>query len=70
VQPAPQPQPSQSFPNLKLKGIIYNETSPQVLINGSTLSLGDEIEGARIIKIERKRVTVKWNGESRELLLE
>jgi hypothetical protein len=70
AQPTKPSQPALPFPSLKLKGIIYNETSPQVLINGSTYSLGEEVDGARVVKIERKKVTVKWNGENRELLLE
>jgi hypothetical protein len=67
VQSVPSAPTVGPFPTLTLKGIIYNLTSPQVLINGSYLTLGEEIEGARIIKIERTRVTVKWNGQTKEL---
>ena len=70
VQPVPSAPTVGPFPKLTLKGIIYNLTSPQVLINGSYLTLGEEIEGARIIKIERTRVTVKWNGQTKELVPE
>ena len=70
VQPVQYVPTAGPFPLLRLKGIIYNETSPQVLINGSNLTLGEEIEGVRIIKIERKRVTVKWNGQIKELVPE
>lgn len=67
--PAPAPLTG-PFPVLRLKGIIYAGASPQVLINGNHLTLGDEIDGAKIIKIEKTRVTVKWNGQTRELLPE
>ena len=70
VQPVPSSSTVGPIPKLTLKGIIYNLTSPQVLINGSYLTLGEEIEGARIIKIERTRVTVKWNGQTKELVPE
>ena len=35
------------------------------MINEDTYSLGDEVEGARIVKIERHRVTLKWNGQEK-----
>ncbi len=58
-----------SFPELKLQSVIYRPNSPAVLINGEMLQVGDEIKGARIVRIERYAVTVEWRGERRELSL-
>jgi hypothetical protein len=40
------------------------------LINGKTLGVGDEIDGIRVTKIESDRVTVEWNGQVKELVME
>jgi hypothetical protein len=63
----PQTKP---FPVIRLKAIIYSETSPKVMIDDKTYSLGDDVEGARIIKIERRRVTLKWNGQEKTFALQ
>lgn len=57
------------FPNLKLQGIYYRLNNPSVLINGRTLFVGDRIEGARVVKIERQSVTLEVNGQQKVLEL-
>jgi hypothetical protein len=52
---------------LKLMGIFFRPTNPRALISGRTVSVGDEIEGIRVTKIENDRVTVEWNGKVKEL---
>lgn len=73
--PAAAPAPVQAkaapvFPDLRLKAIVYSPTRPIAVINNASLSLGDEISGARLIKIEPRKVTLKWNNQTRELLLD
>jgi len=68
---APEPvQPSVPMPGLALKAIIYSKTASKALINGNTVSEGDDVDGVKIVRIERDKVIVKWNGAERQLLLE
>lgn len=64
--PAPAPP---SFPTLKLQGIYYSRTKPSALINGHTLFVGDELEGARVMAIEALKVVVEFGGDTRTLSL-
>ncbi len=57
------PQP----PPLSLQGIFWGTPRPQALINRRILSVGDTIEGARVMAINREGVTVSFQGE--QLLL-
>jgi hypothetical protein len=66
AEPAPPPSP---FADLKLRSIIYREDRPAAVINGDMLYLGDEIRGARVVRIDRHSVTVERNGETNELRL-
>lgn len=73
---APRPAPPVAaksngpFPDLKLKAIIYRASRPVAIINNASLTLGDEISGARLIRIEPRKVTLKWNNQTRDLSLE
>ncbi|PYK95988.1 MAG: hypothetical protein DME19_21255 [Verrucomicrobia bacterium] len=66
VVPAPPPSP---FADLKLQSIIFREDKPAALINGEMLFIGDEIRGARVLRIERQSVTVERKGDTNELRL-
>ena len=66
AEPAPPPSP---FADLKLRSIIYREDKPAAVINGDMLYVGDEIRGARVVRIERYSVTVERKGETNELRL-
>ena len=72
-KPGPKPvveEPAKpSFPKLKLQGIFYRLNDPTVMINGETLWTNDEIDGAKVTKIERSEVTVEFNGEKQVLRL-
>jgi hypothetical protein len=70
VAPAPEPStPASPFADLKLRSIIYREGKPAAVINGDMLFVGDEIRGARVIRIERHFVIVERKGETNELRL-
>ena len=60
---------SVTFPALKLQGIYLRLSRPSVLINSRTLFLGDEVEGVRIVGIERHSVKVAMRGATNELFL-
>jgi hypothetical protein len=66
----PPPTGSRPFPELKLQGIYYRLTDPSVMINGKALEIGDLIEDAKVIKIERKEVTLEFDGQQKVLRLQ
>lgn len=71
VNPVPAASPGpRPFPELKLQGIYYRLTDPSVMINGKALMIGDLIEEARVIKIERKEVTLELDGQQKVLRLQ
>jgi hypothetical protein len=54
-------------PKLALQGITYSGESSEAMINGVSLRAGEDIEGARIVTIERRAVRLDFNG--REVVL-
>lgn len=64
------PPARQEFPTLKLQGIYYRLSSPSALINGKTLYVGDEIDDAKLVKIERFNVTMQFGAETRVFKLQ
>jgi hypothetical protein len=59
----PPPEP----PKLILQGITSAGDSREAMINGVTVTEGEEIDGARVIAIESRRVRLEFAG--RELVL-
>jgi len=57
------------FPDLKLQGIIRGKKKVSVIVNGKTLSLGDRIEGAFLLKIDQESVTFEKGSVKREFFL-
>jgi hypothetical protein len=55
--------------NLKLQGIFYRSLRASALINGRTLFIGDDIDGATVTAIERQAVQVQFNGRTHSLKL-
>ena len=53
---------------LKVQGIIWGVKNPQVIINDQVLTIGSLIEGAEILSIEKKGVTLSFNGEVLDLI--
>ncbi len=49
-------------PPLLLQGITYASDNRDAMINGVTVHEGEEIEGARVITIENRRVTLDLHG--------
>ena len=68
--PAAAPLPIVWPAELKVGAIFFSTTNPRVLISGNLYGLGDEIHGMVLKKIEKDRVTVEWNGHTKEVLME
>jgi hypothetical protein len=49
-------------PQLVLQGITYGSDNRDAMINGVTVHEGEVIEGARVVTIENRRVTLDLNG--------
>jgi hypothetical protein len=58
---------STDAPKLVLQGITYAKDGSDAMINDQTVHEGDEIEGARVVTIESRRVKLDFNG--REITL-
>ena len=56
-------KPKLDLSTLKVQGIIWGVKTPQAIINGKVLSVGDWIDDVEIIKIEKKGVTLGFKGE-------
>ncbi|MHC1764063.1 MAG: hypothetical protein AB9869_07135 [Verrucomicrobiia bacterium] len=51
-------------PEFKLQGIFYRISKASALIDGRTLFVGDEIDGAKVVLIERHSVRLVRDGRS------
>ncbi|MEW6049769.1 MAG: hypothetical protein AB1644_01730 [Candidatus Zixiibacteriota bacterium] len=45
-----------------LSGIIYSDKRPMAVINYTPVAVGDIVGGARVVKIEKSKVTLEQNG--------
>ena len=68
-EPKPAPQentdlakPQLDLSSLKVQGIIWGVKTPQAIINNQVLTIGDLIEGAEILSIDKKGITLSYNG--------
>jgi type II secretory pathway component PulC len=46
-----------------LKGILYSAESPLAYINSRRVRVGDTVDNAEVVNIERHRVTLRHNGK-------
>ncbi|MBN2120163.1 MAG: general secretion pathway protein GspB [Candidatus Omnitrophica bacterium] len=51
-----------SLPDISIEGILFDENNPMVVINGRTLRIGDNIEGAEIVEITENGVKFDFQG--------
>ncbi len=55
-------QPAFNFGSLKVQGIIWGGRIPQAIINNKVLTVGDSINGAKILSIEKNGITLIADG--------
>jgi hypothetical protein len=60
---------SADLPKLVLQGITYAKDGSDAMINDQTVHEGDDIEGARVVTIESRRVKLDFNGHEITLRL-
>jgi hypothetical protein len=56
-------------PAFKLQGIYYRMKNPTALINGQTLLVGEEVDGAKVLAIERYAVNLLIDGQTNILMI-
>ena len=47
----------------KVEGIIWGGKMPQAIINDKVLAVGDTINGAQILSIDKKGITLNFSGQ-------
>jgi len=52
---------------LRLTAIVWDEVQPMAVINDEVLTLGEEINGFKVISIDKEKVVLEKDGEVREL---
>jgi hypothetical protein len=55
------------IPVWRLTGIIYNANLPLAVVNGKTVGIGDIIDQAKIVTIDRSKVLLQYRGNQIEL---
>lgn len=66
TEPKPGARPSGGEP--KLQAILYS-SHPCATFDGQPCEVGDSVHGMKILSIQRRSVTVQWNGRTEELRL-
>lgn len=61
--------PGSAAPELKLQGIFYRLKNPSAMINGQTIGVGETVDGARVVSIERTAVVLSRDGRQETLRL-
>jgi len=64
-----EPTVPETFPTLKLQGLIWDPKRPSVVINGKSLFVGEKVDRVKVTAIDEESVTVVWNGQQRVLTL-
>ena len=54
---------------LKLQGIFYRNPNPAAIVNGQQIFVGDHVGQARVLAIDRERVTFELPGEPDRVIL-
>ena len=70
--PAPVAQPTASLPpkespapEFRLNGIIYSLGRPSAIVNGKTVFVGEQLNGATVVSISQTAVTLQIDGRRR-----
>jgi hypothetical protein len=61
------PKPQFDFSKISIQGIVWGVDHPQAIINDRVFTVGDTIEGAQILSIDKKGITLNFYGEILDL---
>jgi len=57
-----------AMPTLTVQGVVWGTSLPQAIINGQVMKIGDTIEKARIIDINKDGVVIFFGGREHKIL--
>jgi HD-like signal output (HDOD) protein len=63
--PTALPPKETAAPEFRLSGIFYTVASPSAILNGKTVYVGEQINGATVISIRQTSVTLEIDGKRR-----
>lgn len=56
-------------PPLVLQGVLWGTARPQAIINRKIVSVGDTLEGAKILAVSKEGVTISFEGQTFQMSL-
>ena len=56
---------SRNFPSLKVQGASFGTANPSIIVSGKTIFVGDKIEQAKVVSIERQSITLEVGGQTK-----
>lgn len=62
-------KPELDLSKFKVQGIIWGVKIPQAIINDKVVTIGDLVEGAEILSIDKKGITLSYNGVIFDLIV-
>ena len=54
----------ESRPTWELSGIVYHPSRPLAVINKKTVTVGDTVDRATVVGIDRREVTIRFEGRN------
>jgi hypothetical protein len=54
--------PTAAAPDFQVTGIVFSPVNPLAYVNGTAVRVGDDIDGARVLAIEKKAVKLEYRG--------
>lgn len=64
---APAASQPQQVPGWRLSAIVFSNSLPLAIINAKTVKVGDVVDGAKVVRIDQKKVTLLYNGSNIEI---
>jgi len=59
-----QPKEATPLPQFKIQGFIWGSSLPQAIIDGKVYGVGDVVDGAQIIQINKEGITFLYQGNT------
>jgi HD-like signal output (HDOD) protein len=68
--PPPSVAPQEKAPPVfRIYAVIYSTVRPSAIVNGETVNVGDQVNGATVVAIGRTTVTLQINGQNKTYAL-
>jgi hypothetical protein len=53
-----------------VRGIVYNPASPLAYINGQRVGVGDKVNGATVVAIDKRKVTLEYHRKQFDVFVQ